>query len=269
MKMRLLFFSLVIPLCASAAPIHWFGGRDLDYWNEGRMVRGANTNAFVDESELLSKIPVTDSIVRSADFLPFDWNHYKNPMSPQFWDDGGNYVPPRPLRIVAAFPTNENIANYKEWQRHKNEIISNLSRVLGSAGATAQDEKQLDRNSNLQRTTAHEGPGRSTAQAPTRIVDWSKVTTTFVYRSSCPHCLRQIKIIENLRARGAKIMSLQLNSEAERPSIANSHPLSNAEAQRLNINVTPTLFLSANSKSIRIEGYATAGQLAEAAGQLF
>lgn len=269
MKMQLAFFSALASTTGFATPVHWFGGRDLDYWNEGKMVRGISKESRLRFDSGAEGLPITESIIRSTDFLPFDWQQYEDPLSPQFWDDGGNYVPPRPLRIVAANPTEENIAKYREWQRRKMEIITRVSHVLGTDVPTAQGAEASVGKNELPQHGSFEGPRRSEAQTSARNLDWSQVTATFIYRSSCPHCQREVGVIDELRKRGTKVIALQLSSDKEKPIVPQSFPLSNDEAARLNINVTPTLVLTVKGKSTRIEGYSSEDEITEEARKLF
>lgn len=248
----LLLFSSTIAIAnvAMAEGFNWFGGRDIDYWNEGRMVTGSESSLVEDDSPDVT-LPVTDSVVRSTDFLPFDWKAYENPLSPQFWDDGGNYVPPRPLRMVAANPTRENVDRYLAWQKRKFDVTDNLSRVLAARHNSSSQ-------GNKQNPAPDGGKERRSEPSVSRSNDfnWNNVTLSFIYRSSCPHCQRELSTISKLKTLGAKIMSFQLMSQSEKPLLENSQPLSNADASRLNISVTPTLIIKAGGKQSRIEGYA-------------
>ena len=48
---------------------------------------------------------------------PFSWDRYLDPETPEFWDRGEHDgVPPRPMRFVAKYPTEENFNKLQEWK---------------------------------------------------------------------------------------------------------------------------------------------------------
>lgn len=270
MKMPTLFFSALTLLATATAHAgngNWFQGRDVDYWNEGRKVRGASAvaNQFREDDATLQNLPPSSNIIRSTDFLPFDWKNYENPQSPQFWDDGGNYVPPRPLRILAVDPSDANVERYLAWQRLKVETTNRLSQLLG-AHHNSDVEARAPDNTRANDERPRQLP--ASVHSESRI-EWGQLSLSYVYRSSCPHCKHMKPVIEELARRGVRVTAYQIGAGVEAPAFPNSKAISQTELASLGVSVTPTLFIRNNQKTSKIEGYMSQEALEMEVAKLF
>lgn len=264
MKTLLHFCSVIAMLfsvSAFAKTDDWFDGADLDFWNEGKRVHDVIAE-LGQRSIDTAQLPVTDSVIRSSDFRTFNWKNYEDPNSPEFWDDGGNYVPPRPFRVLAANPTGENLANYQAWVHRKLAVASRVGTLLGSLSSDSDREQKENKPRAKARAT-------EVAISRPRRTDWSKVSIAFFYRSGCPFCAREVPVLESLRNKGARVRAYQIEPEAGQPIFRPSVPLSLGEVDRLHIQLTPTLVLSVGKRRARVEGFEDEEALTQTVEQLF
>ncbi len=127
LKVHVVFLISAISLSASAQ--EFFEGTDLDYWNQGPRPMSMPLYKKSESKPRLSLLP-NGSVIRQRDAGEFNWKDYEDPASDVFWDDGGEYVPPRPMRVAAANPTSENIARYLAWQKKKLAVITSFEQEI-------------------------------------------------------------------------------------------------------------------------------------------
>lgn len=193
-------------------PFHFFGGRDIDYWQEGRRVKEASP-------EKASSEPLSGpNILRSQDAKPFAWTNYQDPLKPEFWDDGGDWIPPRPFREAAASPTPENIKAYLKWQEQKGAVVSKFQAAL-------------------------EGNQKS-PQEP--VIPWNTIKVAYFYQSACPHCQASVPLVESLRDLGVQMTLVQMGPGAplHEPSI----PYDQTWAKEFPVSATPTWVIKQGAK---------------------
>ncbi len=214
---------LALMLFAAISHAQWFDHQELDYWGDG----GNATNARALEIE-------EDVSIRSFDSLPFDWDAYSNPSDVRFWDDGGDYVPPLPLRVVAADPSAENIERYRDWMQRKLALTQQVHLALWGK---------------------REAP--NTDLSP---IDWSSVHIVYFYQTGCQHCERSLPTIQSLRQSGAQVYPVYLNEPS--PELPNSTPYTAQMRRALPVEGTPTWVLQHGDERTQIQGYASLAQIA-------
>lgn len=199
-----LMLCLLLSSKAWASPYNFFNGRDIDYWNEGRQIQNP-----ILSSPTLSEPQIGTNLIRSQDAKPFAWENYQDPSKAEFWDDGGDWIPPRPFREAASNPTRENIRSYLNWQEQKALLVARF-------------QKALD-----QSASQEESP-----------IPWQEVKVLYFYQSSCPHCQGSRALIEELQKKGVVFTFVQLDQEPplHHPSI----PYDQSWAQEFSVSVTPT-----------------------------
>jgi hypothetical protein len=244
LKVLLLF---VISLCSSNLSLaqegsgglyHFFGGQDIDYWGEGKLVKEGSTDR---QPKTLQTEPALQgaNVIRSADAQPFSWTRYEDPRNPEFWDDGGDWIPPRPFREAVANPTSENIAAYLDWVERKGMLVTKFQEKLS------------------QQQPASSGASSKAAAA----TQWNEVQIAYFYQSSCPHCQSSKQTIESAQSLGAKVTYIQLDSGLNPPLHAGSIPYSKEWAANFEVSVTPTWFLKYGSKTAKLSGAQDIDQL--------
>ena len=231
----------------------FFGGRDIDYWAEGRLIHDALTQtpgALRRRSEPLASAPggafSGSTVVRAADAKPFTWSAYRDPRAVEFWDDGGDYIPPRPLREAAAAPTAKNVDEYLNWQARKAEVLGTFQAVLSQRGTAM-----------LQSQSKSQSPAKAVAQAETVLpmdVAWRQLKVAYFYQTNCPHCRASKEPIEEARRLGAQVTFIQLDHRSAPPMHTPSIPYGDDWNELFHITSTPTWVLSLKGKTLRHTG---------------
>lgn len=233
----------------------YFAGRDIDYWNEGKTVKNnvldlvnAKTSNVLDNSTNVYFSGA--NTIRSMDAVSFSWKNYQDPKRAEFWDDGGDWIPPRPFRETAANPTKENIAYYLNWMTHKTEVVDRFQKSL--TDFVPVESHMID-------------------------FDWHKIKIVYVYQTSCSHCRNSAGVIEEARQRGAQITFVQLDSSKNTPLHSNSISYEEVLGLMTNemtdlirsVTSTPSWFLKSGTHSQKLVGELSFTELSNAAGQLF
>lgn len=222
--------------------ISYFDGKDLDYWGEGKKVLPFVPSLKTPGPEASSSAPPSGSIIRQRDAEPFDWKHYENPSSPEFWDDGGDYIAPRPLREAVANPTPENLQKYAAWQARRLAVVAEFNQklVAHTLGVDARTGAELDRGSRQHKKTNHG--------------DLREVSLLYFYQSSCPHCQAERERVEALRRRGVQVTFVQLDSAENSPLHEPSVPYSPELSRQFAITATPTWVFRRRENVVRLQG---------------
>ena len=259
--------AVLLAMCSSAALADgFFGGRDLDFWKEGKRVVPAVPTPGVKKDvapQDTALPPPSGSIIRQRDALPFDWKRYDSPSNPEFWDDGGDYVAPRPLREAVANPTKENLERYVAWQAKRLEVVAVFgeklaAHALGSASGNAPSGP---------RDPERQGPRlASRMESPVR---WNEVEILYFYQTSCPHCRAEKEHIEDLARRGARVSFVQLDAGERPPLHARSIAYTREHSAQFAITATPTWILRRREKVVRLEGEQSDDVLTTRAAALF
>lgn len=226
----------------------FFGGRDIDYWLQGKVVHDALAGVRVEP--LPTPTPVNGSassenagsdtksfsgstLVREADAKPFSWERYRDPRAPEFWDDGGDWIPPRPFREAAANPTKENIGEYLAWQGRKTTVVAKFQNALS--------EKALP------------------------FSDWKKLSIAYFYQSACAHCQASMSTVDDLKMRGVKFTFVQLDYASNPPLHKPSIPYTAAWKKSFSVEATPTWILKLGDRTTTLTGSVSTEELSRSA----
>ena len=262
LRMHALLISTIFVATAQAqtgtgGPFAFFGGADIDYWREGKRVHDGLTLVATPESTATPASGKNEkssfsgsTLVREADAKAFSWDAYRNPQAPEFWDDGGDWIPPRPFREAAANPTAKNIDEYLEWQVRKTHVVNRFQAALTREGnklSPGRKEKDLG--------------------AP-KVVNWQKLRIAYFYQSSCPHCRASAPVIEEAQRRGARVTFVQLDAREQPPLHAGSVAYDASWAKEFAISSTPTWILKSGQKTESVTGALTLTELADKASHL-
>jgi thiol-disulfide isomerase/thioredoxin len=235
----MLSLTAISPEQMSFASISFFDGQDIDYWSEGKRVQPFVPRT-VDPAKKSALPPLSGSVIRQRDALPFDWKKYEDPENPEFWDDGGDYVPPRPLREAVAHPTQENLEKYAQWQAKRIAVIADFNRQLVSQslaqGVNSKPSTSVDSMKNNARTNFRE------------------VQLLYFYQSTCPHCLAAKPQVEELRRKGVNVTFVQLDSDESPPIHHPSVKYSSAFSKQFAVTATPTWIFRRRESSVRLQG---------------
>lgn len=256
-KMHVLLISILgiqspVVSAKSDSSFQFFDGKDIDYWNEGKRVHTSLVDTFDVEKENQSTEKKNDfsgaNTIRSSDASPFDWKKYNNPRSPEFWDDGGDWIPPRPFREAAANPTTENINEYLQWQVRKTAIVERFQSAL-SKHENPQKRNEESKNEDVKKEDNTEKNTSSINR-----FNWSKLKVAYFYQTSCPHCRSSISVIERIKSFGAEVKFIQLDSDVN-PSLHENSIAYDQDMDKLfKIKSTPTWYLKLGNKYTKIVG---------------
>ena len=243
----------------------FFNGRDLDFWSQGKRVppylpSDRSPEAVGRPVDALP--PPSGSIIRRRDALPFEWSRYQDPKNPEFWDDGGDYVAPRPLREAIANPTSQNLEAYLAWQAKRLDVVAAFDAKLAQS-AVASLGKQLPALAAGTAAAALEGEAKA---SPIR---WHELDLLYFYQSSCPHCIAAKEQVEGLARRGVRVTFIQLDAGEQPPLHRRSVPYTRAHSDQFRITATPTWVFRRRSASARLQGAQSEGELLTQISTLF
>ena len=204
---------------------------------------GLNGSSSSNDDHNQKEMPFSgSSLVRSSDSKRFSWHNYQDPKNPEFWDDGGDWIPPRPFREAAALPSNENIDAYLAWQMKKTEVTTRLQEAIG-----VRADVLLKRFENTRTKISRTEPRVS--QIP-----WTSLQVAYFYQSTCPVCNESIPLVEELQKRGVKFHFIQLDFDTKAPLFANSLPYDREIQKQFNIKATPTWIFKVGQNSVMKQG---------------
>lgn len=208
----------------------FFQGDDLDYWREGKKIKYFTNPSVNKETVQPAGAVPSKSIIRQSDTLPFDWKNYDDPKSAEFWDDGGDYVAPRPLREAVANPTEENLAKYLTWQAKRLEVLAVFNAKLANTEAS-KGKKESSKISS--KPIAKPAIKQSSVRLP-------EVELLYFYQSSCPHCQAEKAHVEDLARRGVRVSFVQMDSDVNPPLHQGSVPYTAKHSAQFEVTATPT-----------------------------
>jgi len=215
----------------------------LDYWGDCRPLRPPA------KPEGNPRVPAAPerknerSSIRALDDEPFDWRHYEDPKDIRFWDDGGDYVPARPLREVLADPTAENVERYRRWVARKLELAQRGQQLVWGTPPRREKPEPVD------------------LTTPTSaLVNWREVSIVYFYQAACPHCQASTALVHELEERGAQVLAVHLDrASADHPrSVAYTAEM----AANLRVEGTPTWLVDVRGTQTVVRGRTTLERLA-------
>jgi thiol-disulfide isomerase/thioredoxin len=242
----------------------FFGGQDLDFWSEGKRVPLFLPSSEASKGSTASAeapMPPSGSLIRQRDAKPFDWSRYQDPKNPEFWDDGGDYVAPRPLRESVAHPTPENIEAYLAWQAKRLEVVATFDAKLAEHALATLGASPSPRVIETEKEPIH----KMTADA----VRWNEVDLLYFYQSTCPHCQAEKEHVEDLARRGVRVVFIQMDAGDNPPLHAGSVPYTAAHSRQFAITATPTWIFRRRKASVRLQGAQSEGELTNHISTLF
>ncbi|MGE0526401.1 MAG: conjugal transfer protein TraF, partial [Bdellovibrionales bacterium] len=183
----------------------------------------------------------------------FPWKTYLDPKNKEFFKEG-DYTPPEPFMEIARNPTDENIQNWFEFMKKKNELARRLDQRVREYMAKNGQALAVDHRPGVLVTQAK-------LQPPSWIpLDSERFKVRMYFESTCPHCKRMFGVLKRLQDKGIEVHALQIDRG---PISANERivPLGLAtpeEVKKHRINGVPFLLVADTKRKALlppIQGY--------------
>ena len=191
---RSLFF-LFFSIAAPASELQYFDQK-IDYWSDGKLSSPA-------------KHAPAPLITEPEPKGGFPWKTYLDPKNKEFFKEG-DYTPPEPFMEVAKDPSDENLKNWFEFMRRKNELAARLETRMQEYLAKNSEQPALA-------TQVAVRVAKNDAQIAARV-DPSRFRIRMYFDSHCPHCKRMFSVLKRLQDNGYKIEALQVDGDRVPPA---------------------------------------------------
>ena len=245
MKIIKIIFLLILSVNVKAEKIQYFDSR-INFWGDG-------------EKPALEK---KEQVTKSEDGNgKFHWKTYLDPKNKEFFKEG-DYTPPEPFMEIARNPSDENIKQWFEFMKKKNELAKNLDQRM---------QEYLAKNSSMpnlvplavkpDQSIIAEKPKSSDSK-----IEPERFRLRMYFESTCPHCKRMFEVLKRLQGEGFHIEALQVDNgpvpEVEKiVSIGKADP---AELKKHGIKGVPYLLIADTKRKAllpAIEGYHDYGEI--------
>lgn len=188
MRVSNLALLLLLPSLAPASELQYFDQK-IDYWNE-------NHDAAPTKEASSPLAPEKDG--KSE----FPWKTYLDPKNKEFFKEG-DYTPPEPFMEVAKEPSDENIKNWLQFIKTKNEVAARLESRM-------QEYLSKESQPALATQIAARVAKNEAKIAPVSL-DPARFHIRMYFESTCPHCRRMFAVLKRLQAEGYQVEVLQVD----------------------------------------------------------
>lgn len=182
----------------------------------------------------------------------FPWKKFLDPKNKEFFKEG-DYTPPEPFMEVARNPTDDNIKQWFELMKKKNELQTNLQARMAEYLAKNGEVK-------IPSGSASVTKDRPKLRAQNIVLDPSRFRMRMYFESTCPHCSRMFQVLKRLQDGGFHVEALQVDS-GPIPKSEKIIPISSADPTDLKkhgIKGVPFLLIADTKRKAllpAIEGY--------------
>lgn len=181
---------IILPVVSETKELQYFENK-IDFWGEKSV-----------SSKTSLQAPM---IVQSNEKGSFPWKTYWDPKNKEFFKEG-DYTPPEPFMEIARDPSDENIKNWFDFMKKKNELASRLqlrmqeylTKNQASAPASPIGVGVASRGSKSERNAI--------------VIDPSRFRIRMYFDSNCPHCKRMFTVLKRLQSEGYLVEALQVDS---------------------------------------------------------
>lgn len=182
----------------------------------------------------------------------FPWKTFLDPKNKEFFKEG-DYTPPEPFMEVARNPTDDNIKQWFELMKKKNELQTKLQERMAEYMAKNGEVKVP-----APITTATPAP--QNPKEKNVALDPSRFRLRMYFESTCPHCRRMFQVLRRFQDSGFHVEALQVDSGPV-PDAERIVPISRADPNDLKkhgIKGVPFLLIADTKRKAllpAIEGY--------------
>ncbi|MBX2996117.1 MAG: hypothetical protein KF681_14925 [Bdellovibrionaceae bacterium] len=187
MKLFNFMIWLLMPLAALAGEVSFFDSK-IDYWGENKKTTN-NSPLIVEKTE-------------APEGGKFPWKTFLDPKNKEFFKEG-DYTPPEPFMEIARNPSDENIKNWFEFMKKKNELARRLDERVREY--LVKNGQPLSIQPDALASPSKASPR---AQGP---LDTARFKVRMYFESTCPHCRRMFGVLKRLQDEGVEVHALQID----------------------------------------------------------
>ncbi|MBK9324276.1 MAG: conjugal transfer protein TraF [Bdellovibrionaceae bacterium] len=188
MVIRKTILFLLLSSFAQAEKLEYFDSK-IDFWGDKQSSKDAPKKEPSPTEKQDSKFP---------------WKTFLDPKNKEFFKEG-DYMPPEPFMEVARNPTDDNIKQWFELMKKKNELQTKLQERMA---------EYMAKNGELKTTpnVATAAPAAPKAKEQNVALDPSRFRLRMYFESTCPHCRRMFQVLKRLQDGGFQVEALQVDS---------------------------------------------------------
>ncbi|MBX9766213.1 MAG: conjugal transfer protein TraF [Bdellovibrionales bacterium] len=177
---------LLFPMALEAKELQYFKDK-IDFWGRAESPKTG-----------------VESPTTNTDSGKFPWRTYLDPKNKEFFKEG-DYTPPEPFMEIARDPSDENIKNWFEFQKKKNELSTRLQARMQEYLAKTEGPRLAVQLEPRTMATERKTEGKT-------AVDPSRFRIRMYFDSHCPHCKRMFGVLKRLQSEGFQVEALQVDS---------------------------------------------------------
>ncbi len=246
---------VAIALCLQSAKaveseVNFFEDSSINYW-------GNEKKEAVSETKQKNK---DETKKKEAKKNKFSWRNHLDVEKDDFFKEG-KHTPPAPLMEVARRPTDKNIKNYLKYFGMKNFIKERMQNAIENYIKRTRLSKKRElplasKKYLIQKANEFKG----------HVKGREKIRFVMYFRSTCPHCKRMFKTLEELQELGFITHAIQMDKGTLRDSY--NIAISNGTQKDLNLlkrlgakGVPFTLIQVENKKQYSLKGYRSVSEI--------
>lgn len=184
---QVLLLILIIGSTATGGEIKYFDSK-IDFWNTAEA-----TSPNKSEPSLKQEAHTKSD---------FPWKTYLDPKNKEFFKEG-DYTPPEPFMEVARNPNDDNIKQWMDFIRMKNEIASRLQ--IRMAEYVSKNKLSIEKTE-----VPEKRPAVVKEEKP---LDPARFKFRMYFDSNCPHCKKMFGVLRHLKEQGFSVEALQVDKE--------------------------------------------------------
>lgn len=209
----------LLPSISFAGELSYFDSK-IDFWGDKK--------ASINSPVIVERPESTDG--------KFPWKTYLDPKNKEFFNEG-DYTPPEPFMEIARDPSDENIKNWFEFMKKKNELAQRLD---------VRVREYLVKNGQVQAASPPAMLPEKKPLAAATPLDPSRFKVRMYFESTCPHCRRMFGVLKRLQDEGVEVHALQVDRGPvpEDEKIVPIGPATPEEIKKHGINGVPFLLIA-------------------------
>lgn len=211
---------------ALSAELRYFESQ-IDFWGESKKEVNLKTDVVGGKNDEVN--------LEKGDF---PWKKYLDPKNKEFFKEG-DYTPPEPFMEIARNPTDDNLKQWFDFIKKKNELSSRLQ-------ARMQEYLLKNQQVSQEATIPKTELVRALKNENKIYLDPTRFRLRMYFESTCPHCRRMFGVLKQFQNSGYSVEALQVD-KGSIPEAEKIVPISTADQTDLkkhNIKGVPFLLIA-------------------------